>query len=204
MYAANILFDLKYNFLCENGKATEQVCDELRIRYNEEHNIEEIQDTFTEGQRIKRKSNVIGIIKRVKNESYRKPIDKILSETGIPHPDTGKLVKMKITRNNNKRKLTECDSFNEDTRDLRAKKPRNFDANAHVEYIPMEENEPTTNTRVLKEMQGYIEQGDKIEPGKWASILSKIYNVSHPNFIAKQTKNRDNSLTFRVLASDWD
>jgi hypothetical protein len=184
MLAASLLFDLKYNFLSEDGKTTEMVCDEIRIRYNEEHNIEEIEDLFTEGQRIKRKSNVIGIIKRVYNESFRKPIDRILMETGVPHPDTGKLVKMRITRNNNKRKLTDCDSLaGGDTRDLRAKKPRKFDANAHVEYVSMEEKEATTSNRVLKVVHGYIEQGDKIEPEKWASILSQIYDVSNPNLL---------------------
>jgi hypothetical protein len=74
----------------------------------------------------------------VKNESFKKPIDKILMEIGVPHPDTGKLVKMKITRNNYKHKLTGGDSVEEDKRDLRAKNPRRFDANTHVEYIMME------------------------------------------------------------------
>jgi hypothetical protein len=190
MHAANFLYDLKYNFLCEDGIAEEQVCDEIRRHYNEKYNIEEIQDDFTEGNRIKRKSNVIGIIKHVKNESFKKPIHKILMEIGVPHPDTGKLVKMKITRNNYKCKLTGGDSVEEDKRDLRAKKPRKFDANAHVEYIMMEEKEVTSNSRVLRVAQGYIEQGNKIEPDKWASLLSKIYDVSHPNLLLLQIQDR--------------
>jgi hypothetical protein len=165
------------------GKPYEQVCDDICMAYNHEHNIEEVEGPVSQGQRNKRKSNVIGIIKRVIQESYKKPIDKVLDEVGIPHPETGELVKMKITRNNPKRKRTENDSLEEDCRDLRAKKPRKFDAKIHVNYVLLDEKEVKTDNRLSRMASVYIEQGKSTDLEKWASLLGKIYNVSVINVV---------------------